>query len=58
MDLQLRGTLGKGQLNLGLLQTLMGDQRSKDALGLGYAQLNQQSNQGLLNAILNAGGTV
>jgi len=58
MDIQLRGQLGKGQLNLGLLQALMGDQRSKDALGLGYAQLGQQGNLGLLNAILGAGGQV
>jgi len=56
MDMDLRGKLGKGQLNLGLLQSLMGDQRSKDALGLGYAQLGQQANQGLLNAILGASG--
>ena len=52
MDIDLRKRLGTGQLNLGLLQTLMGDQRSKDALGLGYAQLGQQANQGLLNALL------
>lgn len=58
MDLQLRGQLGKGQLNLGLLQTLMGDQRSKDALGLGYAQLGQNGDLGLLRAILGAGGSV
>lgn len=58
MDVQLRGQLGKGQLNLGLLQTLMGDQRSKDALGLGYAQLGQNGDLGLLRAILGAGGQV
>lgn len=54
MDIDLRKQLGKGQLNLGLLQALMGDQRSKDALGLGYAQLNQNGDLGLLRSILGA----
>lgn len=44
--------LGQGQLNLGLLQALMGDRRAGDALGFNYAALGQQANQGLLNSIL------
>jgi hypothetical protein len=43
-DLALRGQLGRGQLGLGLLQTLLGDRQANDRLGLdaglGAANLN------------------
>jgi len=50
--MNLQGALGRGQLNLGLLQALMGDRRAGDALGFNYAALGQQANQSLLNTIL------
>lgn len=52
LDLELRGTLGKGQLNLGLLNALLGDKQAGNALGLGYANLGQRANESLLNAIM------
>lgn len=45
--------LGKGQLSLGLLQSLMGNQRAQDALGFNYTQLNQQGNQFDISQLLN-----
>ncbi len=51
-DLDLRRYLGRGQLGLGMLGTLLGNQRSQDALGFNYAQLGQQANQQALQALL------
>lgn len=53
-DLDLRRYLGRGQLGLGLLGTLLGDQRSRDALGFNYAQLGNQINQQTLQQLLGA----
>ncbi len=44
--------LGRGQLSLGLLQSLMGNQRAQDALGFNYTQLGQQGRQFDLSTIL------
>lgn len=52
MDMSLRERLGKGQIGLGLLGTLLNDRRAGDQLGLGYAQLGQRANESLLNSIL------
>lgn len=52
LDINLRQRLGTGQLNLGLLQALMGNQLGRDQIGLGYAGLGQRANESLLNAIL------
>jgi len=52
MDLDLRGKLGKGQLNLGLLNAMLGDKQQGNALGLGYFNAQNQANQGLLNSML------
>lgn len=52
IDADIRRTGQKGQLGLGMLQTLLGDQRAKDALGFNYAQLGVNANQNLLNSIL------
>ncbi len=48
----MQNKLGQGQLGLGLLSALLGDKRAGDSLGLGYAQLGQQANSQLLNAIM------
>lgn len=48
--------LGKGQLSLGLLQSLLGNQRAQDALGFNYAQLGVNANQGAMQALLNGLG--
>lgn len=45
--------LGQGQLSLGLLGQLLGNQQSRDALGFNYAQLGQQGKQFDLSTILN-----
>lgn len=50
--MNLQGTLGRGQLGLGLLQALMGNQLGRDQLGYQYTALGQQGNQNLLNLIL------
>jgi hypothetical protein len=51
-DIELRKYLGKGQLSLGMLGTLLGNQRAQDALGFNYAQMGQQMNQSMLQALL------
>ena len=51
LDLDLRGKLGKGQLGLGLLNSMLGDKQSGNALGLGYAQLGQQGNTDLMRIL-------
>ena len=54
-DLDLRGYLGKGQLGLGLLSTLLNDRQVNTGqgiqLGLGQAGLNQQALLGLLGGL-------
>lgn len=52
MDIDLRRYLGKGQLGLGLLQALMGDQQFYDRLGLDWAGLQNKANTDAINAIL------
>lgn len=52
-SLKAQTALGKGQLSLGLLQALLGDQRAKDALGFNYANLGVNANQNFMNSILN-----
>jgi hypothetical protein len=51
-DIELRKYLGKGQLGLGMLGTLLGNQRAQDALGFNYAQLGNQVNQQTLQQLL------
>lgn len=51
-DLELRKYLGRGQLGLGLLQTMLGNEQSRNALGFNYAALQGQMDQQLLNALL------
>jgi hypothetical protein len=51
-DVELRKYLGKGQLGLGMLGTLLGNQRAQDALGFNYAQLGQSMNQNMLQQLL------
>jgi len=52
IDADIRRTGQKGQLGLGMLQTLLGNQRAQDALGFNYAQLGANANQNFLNSIL------
>lgn len=52
IDADIRKTGQKGQLGLGTLQTLLSDQRAKDALGFNYTALGANMNQNLLNSIL------
>lgn len=50
--LNLQGQLGRGQLGLGLLQSLLGNQLGRDQLGFNYAALGANQNQSLLQTIL------
>lgn len=54
LDIALRSTLGTGQLNLGLLQTLLGNNQANNSLGFSYAQLQALLNQNA--ATFGAGG--
>lgn len=54
LDVQKQGQ--KAQTGLGLLQTLLGNQRAQDALGFNYAQLGQNANMNSLMALLNGLG--
>jgi hypothetical protein len=51
-DLALRGHLGRGQLGLGLLQTLLGDRQANDRLGFDAANAGQGFNQSAILKML------
>ena len=51
-DLELRRYLGRGQLGLGMLGTLLNNQQAGNQLGFNYAQLQNQMNQQSLQQLL------
>jgi hypothetical protein len=53
LDIALRTQLGMGQLNLGLLQTLLSNNQANNSLGFNYANLMALLNQ---NAVTYGGG--
>lgn len=56
LDIDLRKYLGKGQLGLGMLSTLLGDKQAMERLGLDYAKLQQGANSEAIQALLSGGG--
>ena len=54
-DLDLRRYLGRGQLGLGLLGTLLGNEQANNRLGFDYTQLQALMNRSAIMDLLNGG---
>lgn len=54
-DLDLRRYLGQGQLGLGLMQQLFGNEQANNRLGFDYTQLQTNANRDAIMALLNGG---
>jgi len=50
---QLQGQLGRGQLSLGYLNSMLNDKQAGNALGFNYTALQQKANNDAIMAILN-----